>query len=68
MDIPTIAERTGVKRQIVYHFVVKHEIPRTKRQGQARKMVDLDAYVAALRKDGYDYEAECLEKGDSPKR
>lgn len=67
MDIPTIAERTSVNKHIVYHFVSKHKIPRVKRQGQRRKMVDMVAYVAALREDGLDFEADLLEKGDSPK-
>jgi predicted DNA-binding transcriptional regulator AlpA len=67
MDVPTIAARTSVNRHIVYQFVSKHKIPRTKRQGQRYKMVDVNAYIDALRKDGFEFEAELLEKGESPK-
>jgi predicted DNA-binding transcriptional regulator AlpA len=67
MDVPTIAARTSVNRHIVYQFVSKHKIPRTKRQGQRYKMIDVSAYITALREDGFDYEAELLEKGESPK-
>jgi hypothetical protein len=58
-----------VKPHVVYQFLSKHKdkIPRTRRQGQRYKMVDMGAYVAALREDGFEIEAEILEKGDSPK-
>jgi predicted DNA-binding transcriptional regulator AlpA len=67
MDVPTIAARTSVPRHIVYQFVSKHNIPRTKRQGKRYKMVDVDSYITALREDGFEYEADLLEKGESPK-
>ena len=62
MDIPSIAERTGVKESNVRTIVYKYNVERIKRQGNRRKLVNVAAYCAALRKDGYDIEATMLER------
>ena len=62
MDIPSIAKRTGVKESNVRTIVYKYKVPRIRRQGHRRKFINVSAYIAALRADGFVIEAAMLER------
>lgn len=66
MLIATIADRTGVEQYIVRSFLSRHKITRTRKQGAREVWVDMAEYVAALRRQGLNKEADRLEgKGEN---
>lgn len=65
MRVAAIAEKTQVKEATVRKFIRVHAIPRKRKHGDTAYMIDLPAYVAALRASGLDMDADLLE--DRPK-
>lgn len=62
MRIKEIAEHTHVDASDVRRFCSMHEIPRHRKQGERGVLVDVDAYIMALRARKYYSEADALER------